>query len=291
MFYSRAVWLKIVRRTHLYTGLILVPWVLVYAFSGMLFNHPGLFSDDSTTHYGAEALAGSQLESPPTAREFVEALLPELEKKFAEASGTKAKLGAPRNSRLYGGYELEGNEKGYWISIDAEGGGLSLHRYAHPPRDEHPLATIEELSPQNKLWERNGQNFVEVTKSTGLSDTQLEVVRAPMVSFELEVDRRMWELTYNPLDGRLEAQVKREGGGARALRTVATDMHKTHVYPSVLSARWLWSLMTDILAIFMLLWAITGVVMWWQLKKLRRLGMLLLMGGFASMLYLLLALF
>jgi hypothetical protein len=36
---------KINRRTHLYLGLLLTPWFLLYAVSGFVFNHPAVFSN------------------------------------------------------------------------------------------------------------------------------------------------------------------------------------------------------------------------------------------------------
>lgn len=35
---------KINRRTHLYLGLLLIPWFLLYAISGFVFNHPSQFT-------------------------------------------------------------------------------------------------------------------------------------------------------------------------------------------------------------------------------------------------------
>ena len=32
--------MKLVRRVHMYTGLLMFPWVLLFGLSGMLFNHP-----------------------------------------------------------------------------------------------------------------------------------------------------------------------------------------------------------------------------------------------------------
>ena len=36
--------MKIVRRTHLYAGLFLAPWVAMYGFSGLIFNHGNWFA-------------------------------------------------------------------------------------------------------------------------------------------------------------------------------------------------------------------------------------------------------
>jgi hypothetical protein len=44
---------KINRRTHLYFGLLLIPWFLLYAVSGFVFNHPSRFirSDPATARW------------------------------------------------------------------------------------------------------------------------------------------------------------------------------------------------------------------------------------------------
>lgn len=44
---------KINRRTHLYLGLLLIPWFLLYAVSGFVFNHPSRFtrSDPATARW------------------------------------------------------------------------------------------------------------------------------------------------------------------------------------------------------------------------------------------------
>src|SRR3954468_9834308 len=53
------------RRTHLYLGLFLLPWAVMYGVTGFLFNHPTAFADAPTTTFGKSALAGTPLESPP----------------------------------------------------------------------------------------------------------------------------------------------------------------------------------------------------------------------------------
>jgi len=43
--------MHLVRRTHLYLGLFLFPWAILYGVTGFLFNHPTLFADAPTTHF------------------------------------------------------------------------------------------------------------------------------------------------------------------------------------------------------------------------------------------------
>ena len=54
-----------VRRAHLYFGLFLLPWAVMYGATGFLFNHPTAFSDAPSATFGAGELAGTPMESPP----------------------------------------------------------------------------------------------------------------------------------------------------------------------------------------------------------------------------------
>ncbi len=40
-------WNLLFRRTHLYLGMLLLPWMLIYSLSTFIFNHRGLFEDES----------------------------------------------------------------------------------------------------------------------------------------------------------------------------------------------------------------------------------------------------
>ncbi|MFM8272471.1 MAG: hypothetical protein ACKODX_09085, partial [Gemmata sp.] len=55
----------LVRRAHLYSGLFLLPWAVLYGVTGFLFNHPTAFSDAPTASFGARELAGTPMEGPP----------------------------------------------------------------------------------------------------------------------------------------------------------------------------------------------------------------------------------
>src|SRR5262245_45281321 len=66
-----------VRRGHLYLGLFLFPWAVLYGVTAFLFNHPNAFADQPSLPFGREELKGTPMESPPTpeglARQVVEA--------------------------------------------------------------------------------------------------------------------------------------------------------------------------------------------------------------------------
>lgn len=57
--------MHVVRRAHLYFGLFLLPWAILYGATGFLFNHPTAFSDQPTATFGSKELAGTPMESVP----------------------------------------------------------------------------------------------------------------------------------------------------------------------------------------------------------------------------------
>lgn len=57
-----------------------------------------------------------------------------------------------------------------------------------------------------------------------------------------------------------------------SLRTFLLRLHKAHVYPSAGGARWAWALLVDVMALAMVSWGVTGLFMWWQIKRTRGIG-------------------
>ncbi|MDY3560712.1 hypothetical protein R5W23_001958 [Gemmata sp. JC673] len=57
--------MHVIRRAHLYLGLFLLPWAVLYGLTGFLFNHPTAFSDAPSVSFGATELAGTPMETPP----------------------------------------------------------------------------------------------------------------------------------------------------------------------------------------------------------------------------------
>jgi len=49
----------------------------------------------------------------------------------------------------------------------------------------------------------------------------------------------------------------------------------TRGYSSSPSVQWFWALSVDVVSIAMLFWVASGLVMWWQLKAVRRAGVVI----------------
>ena len=85
------------RRTHLYLGMFLVPWIFVYAFSTFMLNHGPTFramrpGPDAWTHLWEKEYTKELPESQGELREWAEAVL-------AEQGYQPARFGANRNSQ------------------------------------------------------------------------------------------------------------------------------------------------------------------------------------------------
>ncbi|AWM39993.1 hypothetical protein C1280_25300 [Gemmata obscuriglobus] len=61
--------MHMVRRTHLYVGLFLFPWAILYGVTGFLFNHPTVLADAPTAHFSRADVVGTPLEFAPTPQE------------------------------------------------------------------------------------------------------------------------------------------------------------------------------------------------------------------------------
>ncbi len=76
---GRPGWLKwtlhLVRRAHLYAGLLFVPWVFLFGATAFLFNHPSWFSNQLYVNFGADALVGTPLQDLPTPQQLAENLI------------------------------------------------------------------------------------------------------------------------------------------------------------------------------------------------------------------------
>src|SRR6185295_9127 len=114
--------MKIVRRTHMYAGLFLAPWVAMYGFSGLIFNHgnwfaPGGDAASKPIEWKVDASALPQWPEPDVlARKVVEALNAARKEKVDAAEYRLSAEGAP--PKLQGGVALQGK--------DEVGGSVSL---------------------------------------------------------------------------------------------------------------------------------------------------------------------
>ena len=100
----------------------------------------------------------------------------------------------------------------------------------------------------------------------------------PDVVFDMaDAAGRVWRVTYNPQKGSLSGVPADTAKPDLSVRRYLTRLHLAHGYRSDSNSRWGWAVVVDAMAIVMVFWAASGLVMWWQLKAARRWGMVVLL--------------
>jgi hypothetical protein len=133
--------MKIVRRTHMYAGLFMAPWVAMYGFSGLIFNHGNWFAPgggnaaSKPIEWRVDVTALPQWPEPDAlARKVVAALNAAGKDK---AGATKFRLSPEGAPKLQGGVSLQGqDEAGGSVSLSfdrQERKGTTSHSPPGPP--------------------------------------------------------------------------------------------------------------------------------------------------------------
>lgn len=272
--------LKIVRRTHMYTGLILLPWVILFGLSGMLFNHAETFGPiEVVSEFSDQELADSHSFDLPSAdqmaNEVIEGLNAKQPNQFSLASSQVIYEGA---------FSFEGasdSEKATAI-ISPNGHGAKVRQVEESgidqERPDFDGETIQVGSFDAASVEHAARSLFE---SAGISDvSSLEPSRRGGVEMRFQVDSaedgKRWNVVYNLGTGGITARSADSPIGMSPY-ALLTRLHKTHHYPDRVGARWFWTLIADATAITMVFWGISGLAMWWQMKPSRVIGL----GGLA----------
>ncbi len=106
----------------------------------------------------------------------------------------------------------------------------------------------------------------------GIKADTTTIRNPPDLICTIEQDGRCWRVTYNLQTGATSARPADEPGGRLSTRRFLTGLHLAFTYPSKVDARWFWAVVVDAMFVAMVFWAASGLLMWWQMKKLRRWG-------------------
>jgi len=295
----------------MYLGIALAPWVVLYGVTAVLFNHSDWFTDSTRTEVDGAALreelarlgldpdAVADAALAAAARDAGEArALPASIEVDAEAldaaassTTTPAPAGAPTrvgDARVVGGYTVDGVRAGTGervrVSLDALGRGGSIRVRPAAAPDGRTPAWARELDPDARdlLGAPDEATVLEVATAAALAGgIELEdarVRRRPRIDLVVD-DGSRWDARV-ALGGEVEARPAAEGGAS--LRSQLLRLHLQHGDPGFAGARFAWALIVDAMGISMVLWAVSGLVMWWSIKRTRRAGALALAGGLAG---------
>ncbi len=306
----------VLRRGHLYFGLFLAPWAILYGLTAYLFNHPTHFSDQSLTSFGSQVVRSAGLQPIDDAQHAAASVVESLQIRFPDEAIALRTETIPAWSGESAFAEAFVDDTNYQLLLyrNATGGTLRTSQKSEPqaaPRKDAPFAIAGAGSesargrggrgspsgerggpggenPEEKdrgasepLWidgswaTTAGQSLPKIYDQLGveLGESEPKLTSVPNLRFEVSSHNGLWQVNYNPLRGSVDATEATESAASElSWRRFLLRLHTTHGYPSQASSRWIWAIFVDIMAFVMLFWALSGFIMWWQLKRTLKWG-------------------
>ena len=286
--------MKLIRRIHLYAGLLMFPWVLLYGFTALLFNHSTLLPGPNTTIHRFQTPVPAS-DGIPVAAAMAELVVAELNAEFETDGRPTFRLANPHDSTFthpaIGTAQTDGSR--YTLVMNL-GRGDGYVRQRHDPRkDENekastPLQRGRTVSvPVEELREEVRKTMSETLKELGLEHGAITFRTVPAVEFDIEGNGEIHRARFatsrrrpvaanaaRPGQGIQSGRVTLVGKGTEELgwRSYLLRLHTSRGYPAERNARWFWAIAVDAMFVTMTFWGLTGLFMWWQLRRTRLLG-------------------
>jgi len=265
-----------VRRTHLFLGLFLLPWVMLYGVSGFLFNYPTAFPDQPTRSFGLEDVRGTSLEGLPRPAELAEEVVAVLNEKGGSYRLVRPEDAAFARSRVLLNARGQGVEHSIVVELP-DGSGYVRSKHSAPQEAPAPFAAKSGIRTATSLPDRLQEGTPVVLNKLGLDADEATVPGAlPDLKFYMEADGRVWRVTYQPQRGGISGRPADAPGQSLTARRFLTGLHLAREYPAGGGVRWYWALFVDAMAFVMVFWAVSGLFMWWQIKAVRGWGAVVL---------------
>jgi hypothetical protein len=279
--------LRVVRRAHLFVGLFMTPWVFLYGVTGFLFNHPEAFSDRAVRTAGRAEAAGTALEGFPTA--------PELARDVVAALNRTATAGEDA-FRLVDGDQAAysralfvtatGDGREHSVRFDPDTGEAFIRSTTPANAAPEPWRGASTLALRDSPRRRLTEGIPALLAKLGIDATTTALRNPPELICTVARRDRRWRIAYNIQNGAISAAPTDDPGDRLSTRRFLTGLHLAFTYPGRVDARWFWAIAVDAMFVAMVFWGTSGVVMWWQMKKLRGWGLatLILSGTIATLL-------
>lgn len=270
--------LKAVRRIHMYAGLMLLPWLLLFGISGVLFNHPNIGEDVTGQRVGEADLRALTRQRPWAPRVIAQRVVDRLNAPAsADALPGAYELDPTFQSELTGFTVLSApaTDGQYMLLLDVEksAGVLVTRKVARTdPRLSFParIVSLPEFSTQ--AVEQNVSGLLAARHLPARSELRRHPKIAPELRFRVrDAQQTSWNVTYDLGSGAVSGR-RSDVTPALPLTQLLGRLHMTHHFPLKVGALWFWALFADLLGMTMVLWSITGLVMWWQMKPTRVIG-------------------
>ncbi len=299
---KRPAWIRkslhLIRRSHLYFGLLLVPWALLYGISAYLFNHPTHFSSLNLERFGREVIAGTPFESHDKAIVSAKKVVSELNQRFPDQNIELVASTTPRfeNEFIFG--SLSNSDASYRFLVHVDGHGVSISKNqpngnnqsrsrspfdvspAQPALSNEPAkgnneSSSEPLKIDSSIVELCNDALPAILTKTGhwKSASQFKITGVPELLMLVKSRDGLWRVKHNALTGVVRSStIEPNAADDYSLRQYLLNLHTAHGYPMQVNARWGWAIVVDVMSFVMVFWGISGLLMWWQIKATRPAG-------------------
>ena len=303
------------RRIHLFSGLFMLPWVLLYGFTALLFNHPSYLasSDTQIEHFTLPAAAAKKMPlASDLAKAAVVSAVENLKANDIRQTIQLAESPKAMFTRKISG-SVENDERSVSVILNLNNGKGYLRnrtkKISDGKRSEGgDMNTVKKLEDQLELSLSQDPlaQFKVCTKDLldpyEVESGQLNLRSMPNVEFDAIVDGELVRMRLSqrrsrgrrpssPQDGSYSSHAKMNpvyesvlsivGQTPRDLsaRSFLLRLHMAHGYGVQVNSRWFWAVAVDLMFASMCFWGLSGVVMWWQIKRTRKLGIAILIAS------------
>ncbi len=268
------------------------PFVLLYGISAVYFNHPGLISTSTTREFDTSALSDSQTTPEPQllAKQILAAINGEqnAQEPDASASGDRRpslELADEPNPRFSGSmsYNYRSEDEQFTVSVDPASQSARLRRSElrstnNEPTEPNPFARLPEQPELASIGEQARKAALAVLTESGIETDSLDPTElipsrrgGTRFQFDAQSAGETYRVSYDLATGHGTATPLGEVPEIEPERFLMR-LHVSHGYPNEMNVRWWWAFIVDAMFVNMLMWGLSGALMWWQLKKTRKLG-------------------
>lgn len=271
----RRLWTRVmilVRRVHLYSGLFLLPWVFLFGVTGAMFNHQGLFPQARIQPVPSTALESTSLGELLSESQLADEVVAALQKQYPNQTIQRL---ADRPAEYTGDmlFETWANGERHVAHINPV--SQTAYVASHPGDDHKPkpvLDNVKNISISPAPMQPAQSAATEVFKAAGVENTNnAKPIGWTKLNFLVSVDGQPARLTYVLKDGHVDVTTF-DGNPGFSPRQFFLRLHTTHVMSPYWNGRTIWVIAADVLAAAMVVWGLSGIVMWWQIKRTRLIG-------------------
>jgi len=273
--------MRVVRTIHLYCGVVLVPLVLMYGISALTFHHPSLRLSNQAEIYSISGESinklgfGRYANAPELAKQVISSL---------QRMGQDIQL-IGEEPRLVGDFVYNSSADGKNLTINIDPRTMT-GKAVELPVGSNGIRRLRLTQPIDKNWLDYSTATVEaVVRGELKKPFELQVTSTPNLIMDIVLAGEPVIAQYD--FDRNTISVARSDTDTLPILEFLTRMHTRHGYNSKGGIQLVWAVLVDCMAISMIVWGITGIIMALKAVRRRKRRTLILMSSLSLVVWLL----